>query len=113
MIHFLRQLLPNRAASRKPQPRTSRPRFRPAMERLDDRITPTLGFATSVPFTVGTSPFGVAVGDLDGDGRADVVAANNNGDAGTSISVLLNTTPAGATTPTFAAKQDFTVGTGP
>ncbi len=113
MLQFLRQLLPTPAVTRKPQPRTSRLRFRPAMERLDDRITPTLGFSAATAFTVGTSPFGVAVGDFDGDGRADIVAANNNGDAGTTVSVLENTTPSGATTPTFAAKQDFTVGTGP
>ena len=79
MIHFLRQLLPTQAATRKPQPRTSRPRFRPAIERLDDRITPTLGFGTATAFTVGTRPYGVAVGDLNGDGRADIVAGMAQG----------------------------------
>ncbi len=114
MIHFLRQLLPTQAATRKPQPRTSRPRFRPAIERLDDRITPTLGFGNATAFTIGTGAESVAVGDLNGDGRADVVSANTGtGDAGTTVSVLLNTTPNGTATPTFAAKQDFTVGTAP
>ena len=113
MIHFLRQLLPTQAATRKPQPRTSRPRFRPAIERLDDRITPTLGFGTATAFTVGTRPYGVAVGDLNGDGRIDVVSTNEGAGAGTTVSVLVNTTPNGTATPTFAAKQDFTVGTQP
>ena len=78
MIKFLRQLLPIQAASHKPQPRAVAPRFRPRLQSLDDRITPTLGFATQLPFTVGTTPYGVAVGDFNGDGRIDVVTANYN-----------------------------------
>jgi hypothetical protein len=70
--------------------------------------TPT--FAAQTTFAVGTSPFGLAVGDFNGDGRADLVASN----AGSSnVSVLLNTTTVGATTATFAAQQTFAVGTTP
>ena len=67
-------------------------------------------FASKVDLAAGASPFSVAVSDLNGDGRADVVVANR---AAASVSVLLNTTTPGAASPTFAAKQDFTTGTNP
>ena len=67
-------------------------------------------FAPQVTFAVGSGPTWVAVGDFNGDGRPDVVTANNG--AGT-VSVLLNTTPAGATAPTFAPQVTFAVGTDP
>jgi len=35
-----------------------------------------VSFATSVPSTAGTNPQAVAIGDLDGDGKPDVIAAN-------------------------------------
>ncbi len=87
-------------------------RFRPALQPLEDRLTPALGFATQQIFTVGNGPFGVTTGDLNGDGRADIVTTN---DVDGAVSILVNTTPSGTATPTFAAKQDFTVvsGTGP
>ena len=52
----------------------------------------------------------VAVADLNGDGRLDLVVANAG--AG-SVSVLLNQTAAGATTPSFTAQQTFTTGSFP
>ena len=70
----------------------------------------TPSFAPQVTFATGSSPFSVAIGDLNGDGRPDVVVANSNEDA---VSVLLNTTTPGATTPSFAAKADFAVGISP
>ncbi|NJK70575.1 MAG: hypothetical protein HC941_32420, partial [Microcoleus sp. SU_5_3] len=48
-------------------------------------------------------PKGVSIGDIDGDGKPDLAVANSN-----FASILLNTTPTGATTPTFAPKVDFT-----
>ena len=70
----------------------------------------TPSFTVGQNFTTGTNPFSVAVADLNGDGKPDIVVANlgSNG-----VSVLLNTTAPGATTPTFAAKGDFSTGTRP
>ena len=52
----------------------------------------------------------MAVGDFNGDGRPDLVVAN---DGASTVSVLLNTTAAGATAPTFAPQTTFAVGANP
>ncbi|MEG4345001.1 FG-GAP-like repeat-containing protein, partial [Microcoleus sp. A003_D6] len=70
--------------------------------------TPT--FATKFDFTTGNGPASVSIGDFNRDGKPDLAVANF-GSASTSI--FLNTTPTGATTPTFATKIDFTTGTNP
>ena len=70
--------------------------------------TPT--FSGHVEFTTGTNLAGVAIGDLNGDGNADLVVANSGSN---SVSMLLNTTAPGALVPSFAAKQDFTTGSKP
>jgi hypothetical protein len=44
-------------------------------------------FAAKVDFTTGVNPFGLAIGDVDGDGRPDLITTNYNGN---SISVLWN-----------------------
>src|SRR5262249_40244363 len=62
---------------------------------------PGLGAPTN--FAAGTNPIGIAVGDLNRDGRPDLVVTN--GTPGT-ISVLLATGDA-----TFGAPTAFTVGT--
>jgi hypothetical protein len=67
-------------------------------------------FAPSVDFGTGSAPLGVAVGDLNGDGRPDLAVADF-GDQ--TVSVLLDTTATGATAPTFSPKADFTVGLSP
>ncbi len=71
----------------------------------------TISFAAKQDFTVSIGPGFVAVGDFDGDGKLDIVTANYQVGAGTTVSVLRNTSISG--TISFAAKQDFTVGLGP
>jgi hypothetical protein len=72
--------------------------------------TPT--FAPQQTFATGLKPFSVAVGDFNGDGKPDLAVANYSSSANT-VSVLLNTTPGGATTPTFAPQQTFATGAAP
>jgi hypothetical protein len=61
-------------------------------------------FAAKVDFTTGTAPQSLAVGDINSDGKPDLVTASFQNHT---VSVLLNTTAPGATTPTFAARVDF------
>jgi hypothetical protein len=73
----------------------------------------TASFATQQTFATGAIPWGVALGDVNGDGRPDLVIANYGNNNGTTVSVLLNTTAAGANTASFAAQQTFATGNGP
>ncbi len=57
------------------------------------------------------TPRSVAIGDVDGDGKPDLVVANSSSSAN-SVSVLRNTGTA-AGTVSFATKVDFTTGSGP
>lgn len=61
-------------------------------------------FNPKVDFATGSTPLSIAIGDLDGDGKADLAVANG----GNSISVLLNTSSAGDVS--YAAKVDFGTG---
>lgn len=70
----------------------------------------TFSFADQVALTTGNGPNAVAVGDINGDGKNDIVEVNAY-DA--TVSVFLNTTAAGAAVPTFAARQNFTTGISP
>jgi len=69
-----------------------------------------LGFATKVDFPTGNAPWSVSIDDINGDGKPDLAVANRGSNT---ASILLNTTPTGATTPTFATKVDFPTGTYP
>ncbi len=64
-------------------------------------------FSAGVSFATGSGPIGVAIGDVDGDGKLDVATAN----AGTTtVSVLRNTSTPG--TISFSAHADFSIGVG-
>jgi Calx-beta domain/FG-GAP-like repeat/Domain of unknown function (DUF4214)/FG-GAP repeat len=70
----------------------------------------TASFAAKQDFATGTAPVSVTMGDLNRDGKLDLMVVNINSNT---VSVLLNTTPTGAATPSFADKQDFVTGDGP
>jgi hypothetical protein len=68
-------------------------------------------FAAKQDFTTGTNPGSVAIGDLDGDGKPDLVLANQSSNT---VSVLRNTATSGSIgSGSFAAKQDFATGAAP
>ena len=60
-----------------------------------------------IDFTTGSAPVSVAVGDLDGDGKADLAVGNNNS---ANVSIFRNTSSSGAiSTSSFAPKVDFSI----
>jgi hypothetical protein len=75
----------------------------------------TPSFAPQKTFATGNGPRSVAVGDFNGDGKPDLALANwgSSGNAGNTVSVLLNATPTGVGTPSFAPQKTFVTGTGP
>ncbi|MEO9804813.1 MAG: FG-GAP-like repeat-containing protein [Reichenbachiella sp.] len=71
----------------------------------------TISFADKVDFTAGTNPYAVAIGDIDGDGKPELITANRLSD---DVTVLRNTSTIGAIDVTsFASKVDFPVGSSP
>src|SRR5205823_6891995 len=66
----------------------------------------TAAFAAKQDFTTANNTRSVAIADFNGDGKPDLVTANEGSD---SVSVLLNTTVLGAATitPDFSTRQDF------
>lgn len=70
----------------------------------------TNSFAPKADFTVGAFPLGIAVRDLDGDGRPEIVTANYTA---ATVSVLRNTGSAGIIdSNSFAPAIDYPVGDG-
>lgn len=64
----------------------------------------TPAFSPKTDFSTGNSPYAVTAGDFNGDGKLDLAAANNFSN---SVSILMNTTTTGASTPTFSSNIDF------
>ena len=65
----------------------------------------TINFYSILELYTGDTPLWVTVGDINGDGKPDIVAVNA-GNNGNTISVFLNTTPNGIFTPSFSDKTD-------
>jgi hypothetical protein len=76
---------------------------------LEARLAPAVSFAAQQAFPAGNTPEALALTDLNGDGKLDIIVGDQNGNNGR-VAVLLNTTPAGSTTLSFAAPQTFAVG---
>jgi hypothetical protein len=71
----------------------------------------TGSFGTRVDLSVPGVPSGLAVADLDGDGKPEIVTANNNS---SSVSILQNVSTGGLlTSSSFAAPLNLAVGSGP
>ena len=68
----------------------------------------SLSFATVQSFTLSTNPRFCTAGDIDGDGKPELIAVNSGT---TTVSVLRNTSTSGSIS--FAAKSDFSVGSTP
>jgi hypothetical protein len=80
-----------------------------AIEVLRNTSTPgTVSFAPAVVLGTGPTPDGVALGDLDGDGRLDIIVSVYGYQQ---ISVLKNTGTPG--TVSFAGGVNYTTGSGP
>ena len=83
---------------------------------LRNTSTPgSVSFSAKVAFATGAIPRNVAIGDLDADGKPDLVVANNaTSPASTLVSVFRNTSTSGTiNASSFAAKVDFTAATAP
>lgn len=70
--------------------------------------TNTISLATKVDFTTPSFPVSVSIGDLDNDGKIDMVTANQFGE---NISVFKNTSTSGAIS--FNTNIDYSSSTGP
>ncbi|MDS4028772.1 MAG: FG-GAP-like repeat-containing protein [Candidatus Contendobacter sp.] len=80
---------------------------------LRNTTTSSLSFAAKTDFAVGPFPSAVAIGDLDGDGKPDLVVANSNGNTGgpSTVSILINTSTPGNLS--FQPQATFAVGANP
>lgn len=67
-----------------------------------------IDFADSVDFGTGTSPWSVVIGDIDGDGKPDLVVSNYKSNT---VSIFRNTSSSGSIS--FAPRVDLTTGWGP
>jgi hypothetical protein len=56
-------------------------------------------FSAKTDFTTGEGPISICFGDFNKDGKLDIAAANYKSNT---VSIFLNTTAPGATTPSFS-----------
>lgn len=68
----------------------------------------SISFADKVDFATGTTPWSIAVGDLDSDGKPDLAVANFNSNT---VSIFKNTSTIGSIS--FAEKTDYITGQKP
>ncbi len=73
-------------------------------------IITTSSFVLSTNLTSGTSPEGIALADIDGDGKLDIVVTNNGS---ASVSVFRNSATIGSITSGSFARTDFITGSSP
>jgi len=71
-------------------------------------VVDATSFIPKVDFATGSSPNSIAIGDLDGDGKADLAVTNQSSNT---LSVFLNTGTSG--TVNYAPKVDFATGANP
>src|SRR5262249_50202922 len=104
-LHNLRSALTPGRGQRQHQGRSSlrAASYRPGLEVLEGRLTPSFSPATSFP--VGPNPQAVVTADFNNDGRLDLATANA---AGNTVSVSLGDGRDG-----FGAANHFATGTGP
>ncbi|MEA2734469.1 MAG: hypothetical protein QOE14_920 [Humisphaera sp.] len=86
--------------------KTSRILHRAIIETLESRRL--LSLTAPVSYAAGSGVTGIATGDLNGDGRSDVVVPNMNGPDGNHVSVLLSNANG-----TLQAAQQFATGNNP
>ncbi|RYE13213.1 MAG: hypothetical protein EOP51_30175, partial [Sphingobacteriales bacterium] len=71
----------------------------------------SFSFAAKVDLKAGTNPQSVAIGDLNGDGKPDIITANKGGNG---VSVISNNhTQGNIATASFNDKKDFATGNAP
>jgi hypothetical protein len=79
---------------------------------LNTSSSGNISFTPNVDFITGTRPYSVAINDIDGDGKSELIVSNNfNGTGGNSVSVFRNTSTLG--NPSFDPKIDFITGNSP
>ena len=67
-----------------------------------------ISFASKIDLTTGSTPQGITIADIDGDGKPDLAVTNRSA---STFSAFRNTSSSGSIS--FAAKQDFATGSGP
>lgn len=70
----------------------------------------SVSFAQKIDFATGADAKRIVTGDLDGDGKPDIVVCNFNAGNASTISIFRNTSSGGNIS--FAAKQDYSTGNG-